>query len=131
MNNAAALTRDFIRVAQLAKEATGLIAAPENSSHDTSGLWHLRDAQNESICEVAPDGTVVELQAEAPPVGLLDRIRDLRAFGFSACTIQRWFGMSKSVDHLVETRLVFNIAMQQLAGVPEPSRSVRELVCVD
>jgi hypothetical protein len=131
MNNAAALTHDFIRAARLAKEATGLIAVPANSSHDTTGLWHLRDAENESIREVAPDGTVVELQVEAPPVGLLDRIRDLRAFGFSACTIQRWFGMSKSVDHLAEMRLVFNIAMEQIAGVPEPSRSARELVAAD
>jgi hypothetical protein len=116
-----ALARDFLRVALLAKEVTGLIAVREFSSHDNAGMWHLRDADNESICEVAPDGTVVELCFEAPPPGLLDRIRDLRAFGFAGRTIYGWFGIPTSVDHLTEARLIFDIAMQQISA---PSRLI-------
>ena len=123
---AAALTPEFVRVAQLAKEATGLTPAPETSTPDTTGLWHLRDAHNESICEVAPDGTVVELCVEAPPLGLLDRIRDLRACGYSTRAIHAWFGMPKTVDQLAEARRVFSIAvdhMADLAGSWGPSNS--------
>jgi hypothetical protein len=119
--NSAALAREFLRVARLAKEVTGFIAVREFSSHDSAGMWHLRDAENESICEVAPDGTVVELCFEAPPPGLLDRIRDLRAFGFAGRAIYGWFGMPVYVDHLTEARLVFDIAMQQISA---PSRLI-------
>jgi hypothetical protein len=112
--------RDFLRAALLAKEVTGLIAVREFSSHDTAGLWHLRDAQNESICEVSPDGTVVELCPEGPPLALLDRIRDLRSFGLSTRAICAWFGMPKSVDHLSEARAIFDIAMQHLSAPPKP-----------
>jgi hypothetical protein len=114
--NSAVLLRDFLRVALLAKEATGLIAVHRFSSHDATGLWHLRDARNESICEVSPDGTVVERYSEAPPPGLLDRIRDLRAFGFSSLAIYAWFGIPKRVDHLSETRVVFDIAMEHICA---------------
>jgi hypothetical protein len=119
--NSAALTRDFLRVALLAKDATGLIAVRKFSSHDNAGMWHLRDAENESICEVSPDGTVVELCFEAAPPALLDRIRDLRAFGFASRAIYAWFGMPTSVDHLTEARLIFDIAMQQISA---PLRSI-------
>jgi hypothetical protein len=114
--NAATPTPEFLRVAQLAKQATGLTPAADTSTHDTSGLWQLRDAHNENICEVSPDGTVVEVQVEAPPFGLLDRIRDLRAWGYSTRAIHGWFGTPQLVDQLVEARVVFNIAMDHMAG---------------
>jgi hypothetical protein len=114
--NTATPTLEFLRVAQLAKQATGLTPAADTSTHDTSGLWQLRDAQNETICEVSPDGTVVEVQVEAPPFGLLDRIRDLRACGFSTRAINRWFGTAQSVDQLAEARVIFNIAMDHMAA---------------
>jgi hypothetical protein len=109
--SAAIPTPEFLRVAQLAKQTTGLSAAPETSTHDTSGLWQLRDANNDAICEVSPDGTVVEAEVEAPPFGLLDRIRDLRACGCSTRAIRGWFGMQQSMDPLIEARVVFSIAM--------------------
>jgi hypothetical protein len=117
---AATPTPEFLRVAQLAKEATGLTPAADKSTHDTSGLWQLRDAHNETICEVSPDGTVVEVQVEAPPFGLLDRIRDLRACGYSTRAIHEWFGTPQSVDQLVEARLVFDIAMDHMTAVSQP-----------
>ena len=114
--NAATPTLEFLRVAQLAKQATGLTPAADTSTHDRSGLWQLRDAHNETICEVSPDGTVVEAQVEAPPFGLLDRIRDLRACGYSTRAIHEWFGTPQSVNQLVEARVVFNIAMDHMAA---------------
>jgi hypothetical protein len=116
--NAAPLTPEFLRVAQLAKQATGLTPAADTSTHDTSGLWHLRDAHNETICEVSPDGTIVEAQVEAPPPGLLDRIRDLRACGYSTRAIHGWFGTPQPVDLLAEARVVFNIAMEHIGRAP-------------
>lgn len=110
--NAAAQTRDFLRVALLAKEATGMIAVRANSTHDGTGLWHLRDAANESICEVAPDGTVVELHAEAALLGLLDRIRDLRHLGIAPGAIYGWFRVPQAEDRLPEAQMVFRIAME-------------------
>lgn len=117
---AATPTPEFLRVAQLAKQATGLTPAADTSTHDTTGLWQLRDAQNETICEVSPDGTVVEVQVDAPPFGLLDRIRDLRACGYSARAIHGWFGTPRSVDQLVEARVVFDIAMDHMASESQP-----------
>jgi hypothetical protein len=116
--NAATLTPEFLRVAQLAKQATGLTPAADTSTHDTSGLWQLRDEHNETICEVSPDGTVLEVQIEAPPLGLLDRIRDLRACGYSIRAIHCWFGTPQSVDHLAEARVAFSIAMDHMARAP-------------
>jgi hypothetical protein len=113
-------TVEFLRVAQLAKQATGLTPAADTSTHDTSGLWQLRDAQNEAICEVSPDGTVVEVQAEAPPFGLLDRIRDLRAWGYSTHAIRGWFGTAQHVDQMAEARVVFDIAMDHMTAVSQP-----------
>ena len=118
--NAATPTLEFLRVAQLAKQATGLTPAADTSTHDRSGLWQLRDAHNETICEVSPDGTVVEVQVEAPPFGLLDRIRDLRACGYSTRAIHEWFGTPQSVNQLVEARIVFNIAMDHMASTSQP-----------
>jgi hypothetical protein len=115
--NAVTPTPEFLRVAQLAKQATGLTPAADTSTHDTSGLWQLRDAHNETFCEVSPDGTVVEVQAEAPPFGLLDRIRDLRAYGYSTRAIHGWFGRPQSVDQLVEARVVFDIAMDHMTAI--------------
>jgi hypothetical protein len=117
---AAIPTPEFLRVAQLAKQATGLTPAADTSTHDTTGLWELRDAHNETICEVSPDGTVVEVQVDAPPFGLLDRIRDLRACGYSTRAIHGWFGTPHSVDRLVEARLVFDIAMDHMASTSQP-----------
>ncbi len=117
---AAIPTPEFLRVAQLAKQATGLTPAADTSTHDTTGLWELRDAHNETICEVSPDGTVVEVQVDAPPFGLLDRIRDLRACGYSTRAIHGWFGTPQSVDRLVEARLVFDIAMDHMASTSQP-----------
>jgi hypothetical protein len=114
--NSATPTPEFLRVAELAKQATGLTPAADTSTHDTSGLWQLRDAHNETICEVSPDGTVVEVQIEAPPFGLLDRIRDLRACGYSTRAIRGWFSAPRSVDQLEEARVVFNIAMDHMAA---------------
>lgn len=118
--SAANRTLEFLRVADLAKQATGLTAVAETSTHDTSGLWQLRDAHNETICEVSPDGTVVEVQIEAPPLGLLDRIRDLRVCGFSTRAIHEWFGTPKPVDPLVEARVVFDIAMDHMGATSQP-----------
>jgi hypothetical protein len=115
--NAVTPTPEFLRVAQLAKRATGHTPAADTSTHDTSGLWQLRDAHNETICEVSPDGTVVEVQAEAPPSGLLDRIRDLRAYGCSTRAISGWFGRPQSVDQLAEARVVFDIAMDHMTAI--------------
>jgi hypothetical protein len=123
--NAANPTLEFLRVAQLAKQATGLTPAADTSTHDTSGLWHLRDAHNETICEVSPDGTVVEVQVEAPPFGLLDRIRDLRVCGFSARAIREWFGTPQPMDPLVEARVVFNIAMDHMGTTPQANSEQR------
>lgn len=117
---AATPTPEFLRVAQLAKQATGVTPAANTSTRDTTGLWQLRDAQNETICEVSPDGTVVELQLDAPPFGLLDRIRDLRACGCSTRAIHGWLGTPQSVDQLVEARVVFNIAMDHVAALSQP-----------
>jgi hypothetical protein len=117
--NAANRTLEFLRVAQLAKQATGLTPAADTSTHDTSGLWQLRDAHNETICEVSPDGTVVEVQVEAPPFGLLDRIRDLRVCGFSARAIHLWFGTPQPMDPLVEARVVFDIAMDHMGATSQ------------
>jgi hypothetical protein len=114
------LTPEFLRVAQLAKQATGLTPAADTSTHDTSGLWLLRDAHNATICEVSPDGTIVEAQVEAPPPGLLDRIRDLRACGCSSRAILGWFGTPQPVDELAEARVVFNIAMDHMATTSPP-----------
>jgi len=114
--NAAIPTPEFLRVAQLAKQATGLTPAADTSTHDTTGLWELRDAHNETICEISPDGTVVAVQVDAPPFGLLDRIRDLRACGYSTRAIHGWFGTPQSVDQLVEARVVFDIAMDHMAS---------------
>lgn len=120
-----------MRVAELAKEATGLTPAAATSTRDSSGLWHLRDASDETICEVSPDGAVLEVQSEAPSVGLLDRIRDLRGWGYSICAISGWFGVPQSVDQLAEARVAFKIAMDHLAARshllrarsrPEPNR---------
>ena len=111
-------TAEFMRIAQLAKQTTGLTPAVGTSTHDSSGLWQLRDANNEAICEVSPDGTVVEVQVEAPPFGLLDRIRDLRTLGCSTRAIHRWFGTPRRVDQLVEARAVFNIAMDHMTDAP-------------
>jgi hypothetical protein len=113
---AAIPTPEFLRVAQLAKQATGLTPAADTSTHDTTGRWELRDAHNETICEVSPDGTVVAVQVDAPPFGLLDRIRDLRACGYSTRAIHGWFGTPQSVDQLVEARVVFDIAMDHMAS---------------
>jgi hypothetical protein len=113
---AAIPTPEFLRVAQLAKQATGLTPAADTSTHDTTGLWELRDAHNETICEISPDGTVVAVQVDAPPFGLLDRIRDLRACGYSTRAIHGWFGTPQSVDQLVEARVVFDIAMDHMAS---------------
>jgi len=118
--SAATPTLEFLRVAQLAKQTTGLTPAADTSTHDTTGLWQLRDAHNETICEVSPDGTVVEAQVEAPPFGLLDRIRDLRACGYSTRAIHGWFGTPQSVDELMEARVVFNIAMDHMAAMSQP-----------
>lgn len=118
--NAVTVTPEFLRVAQLAKQATGLTPAADTSTHDAAGLWQLRDAHNQSICEVSPDGTVVEVQVEGPPLGLLDRIRDLRACGCSTRAIHGWFGTPQSVDQLVEARVVFNIAMDHMAAMSQP-----------
>lgn len=115
--NAATPTPEFLRVAQLAKQTTGLTPALDTSTHDTSGLWQLRDANNDAICEVSPDGTVVEVEVEAPPFGLLDRIRDLRTCGCSIRAIHGWFGTPQSVDQLAEARVVFNIAMDHMAAI--------------
>jgi hypothetical protein len=113
---AAIPTPEFLRVAQLAKQATGLTPAADTSTHDTTGLWELRDAHNETICEISPDGTVVAVQVDAPPFGLLDRIRDLRACGYSTRAIHGWFGTPQSVDQLVEARVIFDIAMDHMAS---------------
>jgi hypothetical protein len=118
-------TAEFLRVAQLAKQATGLTPAAGTSTHDTSGLWQLRDAHNEDICEVSPDGTVVEVQVEAPPFGLLDRIRDMRACGYSTRSIRAWFGIPQPVNELVEARVVFDIAMDHMAGISQPCPAQR------
>jgi len=123
--NAATPTLEFLRVAQLAKQTTGLTPAADTSTHDSSGLWQLRDAHNETICEVSPDGTVVEAQVEAPPFGLLDRIRDLRACGCSTRAIHGWFGTPQSVDELMEARVVFNIAMDHMAAMSQPYAAQR------
>jgi hypothetical protein len=117
---AAIPTPEFLRVAQLAKQATGLTPAADTSTHDTTGLWELRDAHNETICEISPDGTVVAVQVDAPPFGLLDRIRDLRACGYSTRAIHGWFGTPQSVDQLVEARVVFDIAMDHMASTSQP-----------
>ena len=117
---AAMPTPEFLRVAQLAKQATGLTPAADTSTHDTTGLWELRDAHNETICEISPDGTVVAVQVDAPPFGLLDRIRDLRACGYSTRAIHGWFGTPQSVDQLVEARVVFDIAMDHMASTSQP-----------
>jgi hypothetical protein len=118
--NPAALMRDFLWAASLAREATGLTAVREFSSHD-AGVWQLRDAQNESICEVSPEGVVVaQLRCEGAPAGLLDRIGDLRALGFPTRAIYEWFGMPESVAHLTETRVMFEIAMQHYSQAAEP-----------
>ena len=37
--NAATPTLEFLRVAQLAKQTTGLTPAADTSTHDSSGLW--------------------------------------------------------------------------------------------
>jgi hypothetical protein len=119
--NTSTPTLEFLRVAQLAKQATGLTPAADTSTHDTSGLWQLRDAHNETICEVSPDGTVVEVLVEAPPPGLLDRIRDLRACGFSTRAITGWFSSTpQSFDQLAEARVVFDIAMDHMAAMSQP-----------
>jgi hypothetical protein len=119
--NTSTPTLEFLRVAQLAKQATGLTPAADTSTHDTSGLWQLRDAHNETICEVSPDGTVVEVLIEAPPPGLLDRIRDLRACGFSTRAITGWFSSTpQSFDQLAEARVVFSIAMDHMAETAQP-----------
>jgi hypothetical protein len=119
--NTSTPTLEFLRVAQLAKQATGLTPAAGTSTHDTSGLWQLRDAHNETICEVSPDGTVVEVLVEAPPPGLLDRIRDLRACGFSMRAITGWFSSTpQSFDELAEARAVFKIAMDHMAAMSQP-----------
>jgi hypothetical protein len=114
------VTPAFLRVAEIARQTTGLTAAADTSSHDSSGLWLMRDAQNASICEISPDGTVVEAQLDAPPLGLLDRIRDLRACGLSTRAIHNWFGTPQSVDQMVEARVVFKIAMEHLGVETEP-----------
>jgi hypothetical protein len=127
--NAANPTLEFLRVAQLAKQATGLTPAADTSTHDSSGLWQLRDAHNETICEVSPDGTVVEVEVEAPPFGLLDRIRDLRVCGFSTRAIRAWFGTPQPVDPLAEARVIFNIAMDHMGATSQPyseQRSTRK-----
>src|SRR4029077_15639796 len=123
--NATTPTLEFLRVAQLAKQTTGLTPAADTSTHDTRGLWQLSDADNETICEVSPDGTVVESQVEAPPFGLLDRIRDLRACGCSTRAIHGWFGTPRSVDELMEARVVFNIAMGHMAAMSQPCAAQR------
>ncbi len=123
---AAIPTPEFLRVAQLAKQATGLTPAADTSTHDTTGLWELRDAHNETLCEVSPDGTVVEVRVEAPPSGLLDRIRDLRACGFSRRAIKGWFGSTpQSLDQLSEARVVFDIAMDHMAALSHHPRAQR------
>jgi hypothetical protein len=127
-----ALMRDFLRAAQLAHEATGLIAVREFSSHHTGGLWHLRDAQNESICEVSAEGAVVELSFEAPP-GLLDRICDLHALGCSGRAIDAWFGKPAINPHL--EGLALGQGAGQVIGPVEdsaqPAVTLCEPVCGD
>jgi hypothetical protein len=63
---------------------------------------------------------VVELCLEAPPLGLLDRIRDLRASGYSTRAIYAWFGVPKTVDQLAEARRVFSIAVDHMADLAGP-----------
>jgi hypothetical protein len=113
------LSREFLHIARLAKDATGEIADATLSTR-TSGLWLVRNADGETICEVdARSGSVVRTDDhDAPPFALLDRIADMRRADISPVAIQAWLlGEPRKFDELAEARASFFAAVEYLRAL--------------
>jgi hypothetical protein len=113
------LRDEFVRVAAVAMTVTGR-EAHAGFSTKMHGLWELRDRCGALICESDRDGTLSVIGDE----GVLDRVRDLSAAGYShrAISLQLW-GINRPAA-LDEARKAFEEARRQL----EAARAALALV---
>jgi hypothetical protein len=113
------LRDEFTRIAAVALAVTGR-EPHAGLSTKAHGLWELRDHEGALLCESDRDGVLSIVGDD----GVLDRIRDLRAAGYShkAITLQLW-GINRPAA-LDEAREAFAMARRQL----EAARAALALV---
>ncbi|HTV80109.1 MAG TPA: hypothetical protein VMF03_17795 [Steroidobacteraceae bacterium] len=118
----AMMRAEFLHVAKLVHEATGMVCDAKRS-HRVGGIWHCQDAKGTELCECDPKaGSVLltETDADVPPLPLLDRIRDLRRAGLSTAALLDWLGTPQPPDPAREAAACFRVARCHLDAANLP-----------
>lgn len=112
------LVREFLHVARLVHQATGLAIDAHKSERDGT-VWRCRNVRGDEVAECCPlsgSVSVIEELDILPPTGMLDRIADLRRSGLSSTAIQNWLGgAARARDPLREASLCLRLGVGLMA----------------